>query len=48
LVEEGLSFSRFERDDFEALGTTDTEGGSEVVNGRGFGGDVEFLRRMSI
>lgn len=44
LVQKRLGLERLEGNDLEALGTTNAKLGAEEVNGRGFGGNVEFLR----
>lgn len=48
LVEEGLRFEGLEGDDFEAAGAGDAELGLEEVDGRGFGGDVEFFEGFEL
>jgi hypothetical protein len=47
-IKEGLPFQGFEGNDFEAAGTTDTESTAEEMNGRRFGGYVEFLGLISL
>ena len=46
LVEQGLSLGGFQRDDFEAFGTSDTKSRAEVVHRGGFGWDVELLEQL--